>query len=403
VILKKRKVILCVTYGGIHPHLVIPVLKKLNKEMFTIKILALTSSKKIYESYGFEVFQAKDFLTHKDLNARKFGEQLLEEMRSNDSKIIDEEETIAYLGLSFLDLVRKYESYKVALKKYSKNGRIIFEPKTLTQRVFEKVNPNLVLTTNSPRMEKQVSIEAKKRHIPTVLITDRFSQFEHYQFVAKKICVHDKYSANNLIKTGIKESSIEITGNVFYDNFARLRGKFQSKQRIQKKQKTFLWIDQSSFLSGETLGRIWRSNKNIKKHIELLSKILKKYNIRLIVRPHPSQDINLYDKLARRNICLTSKNEDIYTACLNADYIGGYSSTVLISSYFLGKLTFIFNPTKEKPYIPITNKNFSLEVRSNKHFENYLNVLSKNPKLPVYKLEKYKNSATKIAKLLEVI
>ena len=109
-----KKKVLFVTYGGGHAAMIVPVIRSLEKYTdIEIESLALTTGGAYFKRHGLPYKGYKDFITPEDTQALEYGEKL-SAIHHNPESGIDEEETIAYLGLSYFELVQQHGEEKAA-------------------------------------------------------------------------------------------------------------------------------------------------------------------------------------------------------------------------------------------------------------------------------------------------
>ena len=134
-------------------------------------VLALTTAARTARAAGLEVVQFKDFVEPTDAQALQHGRRLMAGLKT---PVVDADETTAYLGLSFSDLVAESGLQEAELR-YSDLGRQAFLPLATLDRIIKKIKPSLVVATNSPRAERAAIVAAQQLHIPAVCVVDLFA------------------------------------------------------------------------------------------------------------------------------------------------------------------------------------------------------------------------------------
>jgi len=358
-----KKTILFVSYGGGHVHMLAPLILEAQKDQrLEPRTIGLTIAQKIYRNqYGIECEGAKEYITKDDTDARRFGLQLLQKMQANGNYVDDIEETVAYLGTSFADLVQTEGSEKKAWESYRSNGRAAFLPLTFMRRAFDRIQPDLLVTTNSPRGEKAAQTVARERGIRSILLTDLFNCPPEYNFFADRICVLSESAKKNLLEwNGTDESKIVITGNPAFDESIEKAGLVDYEWREKhlgcgRDEKLFLWADQPGRFDWNSLQLIARTETEL---IDTLNELLissRRENLKLMIRSHPSQDVQLYrDWCSKHDVPLV--NEPEINKLINAvDVLGSSSSTVLLQAYFIGRIVFQLSLGGGKKVINIEN------------------------------------------------
>jgi len=170
--IKQAQRIFAVCYGGGHVLMLIPVLEQLRSLGYEIHVLGLTAAGIPLKEAGFEPLGFLDFLTDADTRAIAHGKRLAEKMHC-DGKVVSLEESIAYLGLSYADLEDQL-GIEGARAEFERLGRQAFLPVSILRRVFDRVQPDVVITTSSPRAELAAVKVAAERNIPSVGMIDLF-------------------------------------------------------------------------------------------------------------------------------------------------------------------------------------------------------------------------------------
>src|SRR5438128_1956084 len=103
--LKKR--ILFVTYGGGHVNMILPIIRELaSYPKIDIQVLGLTTASHTLAHANIPQFGFKKLIKPADERALKKGVILAKDIDHNSN--VDYEETVAYLGLSYVDLEHRY-------------------------------------------------------------------------------------------------------------------------------------------------------------------------------------------------------------------------------------------------------------------------------------------------------
>ena len=143
--------VLFVTYGGGHAQMVLPVVQWLSQHAaLKIQVLALTTAAPVFVNAGIDVLGFRDFVRPEDAAALVWGERLLE---GNTSMQVAHDESVAYLGLSYVDLEQRL-GVAAAADVYAQFGRQSLRPLGVLQRIIRQLVPDVVVTTNSPRAER---------------------------------------------------------------------------------------------------------------------------------------------------------------------------------------------------------------------------------------------------------
>lgn len=333
--------VLFVTYGGGHVSMVIPVAQRLLQEgKVSVLVLALTTSAGAVREAGLPVLQVKDFVTASDNAAMAWGAELAAELPK--SPLVDDNESFAYLGLSFADLVEAH-GLAEARKLYAQYGRHCFLPVQMMRRILSRVDPDLVVMTNSPRAEQAAGLAAASLRIPALCINSLFA-IDEIQWIGQrgfcqKVCVLNNAVKNKLLKSGRKESEIAVTGNPSFDALtlpkvteagARLRADLPSGSL-----QILLWASQAEPTAHPTApGKI--GDPALPETIlwQLLAWAEKEPGRHVLLRPHPNE--SLTEVVHPRATWCGSPKYDIGALLHASDLVVTMTSTVAVQAYSVG-------------------------------------------------------------------
>ena len=212
------KTVLFVTYGNGHVTKVSPVIAALREQGIPVVVMALTLGLKQAEALGLNPVSYRDFLHLVDIEqALRFGRELL---AANTHPDVDESESVAYLGINFLEWVNEF-GLQEAQRRFAAGGRRSFLPLGFIGKVIDELRPGLIISTASPRSE-QAAIEAGViRRIPTLTMMDLFAlphdNFRRNTVFADRITVLSEFARSNLLDAGIDASRVVVTGCPAYD------------------------------------------------------------------------------------------------------------------------------------------------------------------------------------------
>ena len=211
---------LFVAYGGGHVSMVLPVIEALRSRAPGVKcvLLALTTGYRKAVSANAKPVGYKDFLHLVNAQAvRDWGRRLYEENFSPD---VSEEESIAYLGINYLDLVEQHGAERAA-DIYAREGRYGFRPVPFMRRVMDEIKPDVVVATNSPRSERAALDVAIERGIPSIGMIDLFGQetdtYVSHQPRPDITCVISESVKSRLRSQGFDSEHVVVTGSPAFD------------------------------------------------------------------------------------------------------------------------------------------------------------------------------------------
>jgi len=274
-----------------------------HEECPSIVILALPAAKPTLKAYGLNFIGFDDFLDPAlDADAIKWGEELAA-IHHSPTIGIPLKDSVAYLGLSYQDLVIRYGKEEAA-RLFKEKGRHAFLPLTVMERIFDRINPDFVVTTNSPRSEAAAIDVANQRGIGNLIMTDLFSGLGYYQMKAQHITFLNDFAQNMFIADGLVNpaiSMLHITGNPAFDSLL-----------AAPKPKEIGWIkthfpactDRPIVFHADNSG-YWdcinrkshiRSEQEIKDELEACYRAALASGAAYWVRPHPSQDRSFYER-----------------------------------------------------------------------------------------------------------
>ncbi len=360
------KKILFVGYGGGHITMLIPIIHFLRKHsQYHLIVLGLTTAAEKLRAEKITYFGYKNLVDLKiDREALKIGQELFKSLGKKAQ--VDVEESVAYLGLSYFDLVSRLGALK-AKSEFELKGRQSFLQLSILERVFKRYKPDLVIATNSPRSEKAAILTARKMGIPSICLVDFFDPREFEDRISKpgyanRVCVLSESVKNKLMESGRKEREIIVTGNPAFDNLIeqdlKLKSEsFRSEFALQNK-KVLLWARQAN-----------PNDFNLYEQIEscLFHLIDKNPNWTLIIRPHPN-DSTSFSKLPKRVYLSPAKN-DLATILHVSDVIVTVNSTVGLQGVSIGKPLITVELGFASPYTPYGEMGISIGIKDIKKIE----------------------------------
>jgi hypothetical protein len=215
--------VLFVSYGGGHVEMCLPVMRALRERVpgCEARILALTTAAGVARRAGEAPLGFLDFCTGADgERALRCGERLVEGQQHPD---VSREESLAYLGLNFLEWVDALGE-EAAWLRWREVGRQGFRPLKLFQRILSQLRPDVVVATNSPRSEQAVMEAAHALGIPTLSMVDLFAlpgdPYLSRSVHADRIAVLSDATRGNLAAAGVPRERIVVTGNPAFDELS---------------------------------------------------------------------------------------------------------------------------------------------------------------------------------------
>lgn len=280
------KRILFVTYGGGHVNALLPVVQKLNRLRSDIEshVLGLTTAAAVLREAGVPFLGFKDVLRPDDRAAIEYGNTLAAQTAPGQ---VEAAESVAYLGLSYADLVAQ-RGEEGARAAYADKGRMAFLPITALERIFDRVRPDLVVATNSPRAERAAIVLARRRGIPSICVCDLWLGFELEWLAvpdyADRLLVMNDFVRQKVIAAGRDPAVVVTTGNPAFDRLvdprwiehgARIRAELGTGTR-----QLVLWMSHTMPWAPEIRARIART---------LVEAAGRHPDWHVVLRAHPSE------------------------------------------------------------------------------------------------------------------
>lgn len=330
---------LFVCYGGGHVAIIIPLLRELSSRGdIECTVLGLTTAEQALKNAGFPCLGFRHFLQSDDICARSMGEKLAVGV---GHKAVLAEESQAYLGLSYCDLVDRIGEDE-AKSLYAEKGRAAFLPLSVLERVFDSVNPDLVVTTNSPRAERAALFVANDRLIPSVAIADLFGiidgEWLSRNDYATQLCVLSESVRQHLIKLGREPDSITVTGNPAFDSLWDQRvipeARALRDHRGWGDKTVILWASQPEPERSPFLDKRGDPQLPLEIEKELCDFVEKNTDFALLIRPHPSE--NRKQTVSHARIAWSGQDESINAVLHAVDIVVTMTSTVGLQAHLVG-------------------------------------------------------------------
>ncbi|MEM7209864.1 MAG: hypothetical protein AAF434_18735 [Pseudomonadota bacterium] len=333
--------LLFVCYGAGHVNMLVPIIEKvLADSRFSAMVLGLTTASSVLKRRGIPHIGFKDLLTQADAAAIERGESLAENLPENAS--VSRDETVAYLGLSYFDLETRLGADE-ATRVFAQKGRQAFLPISILERVFERVKPALLISTNSPRAERAAFYVAREHGIPSICIVGLFARHEiewirEPQF-ASKICVISQGVKNFFERSGKNADEVLVTGNPALDRLSDpeldKRATEFKRDRGWGDKPVVLWASQPEPDRHPFTGD--PGDPRLPRRVEqVLSEVAeRRKDWILAIRYHPGESESR--KTAPDNAYISGFEDDLATLLKSVSVVITMTSTVGIEGVMLGK------------------------------------------------------------------
>ena len=336
--------VLFVGYGGGHMAMLLPVMRALRECEPGIRctLLALTTGYQAAVRAGEQPLGYKDLLHLVDADAAlAWGERLLP---GNSSPAVAVEESIAYLGINYLDLVAQFGEDGAA-QRYASSARFGFHPRHFMRRVVDSLQPAAVIATNSPRSEAAALQAAVERGTPSIGMIDLFGMDgDHYYkqpFQPEWTCVIAESVRQRVISKGYAQDRVVVTGNPAFDGLFSVENRRSADAFLAGKEwkgsKVILW---AGYREVHWLGQDDRTRNAFAEDVEdtLRALVAARPELALIVRYHPSE-WQYFRRLADapRVHFSVPQTEMIQPLILASDVVVVQNSTVGLEASVAGK------------------------------------------------------------------
>lgn len=332
---------LFVCYGGGHAKMVLPVVQQFLREgRLQVEVLALTTAHAFFERHGIAAMGFCDFTGALDAQALAWGQDLYALTAPHPE--VQARESIAYLGLSFADLVNEI-GLEPARQRYATFGRAAFLPLQRLLAILEQRRPDVVIATNTRRAEMAAILAARKLGIPAVCLVDWYpvgdAQVLGTPGYADRICVPNTASLTRLVQEGRPAADIAVTGNPAFDSLASPELQRQAQNWLAgqpwRHQKKILWASQPEPIAHRITGV--PGDPGLPERIfGWLQEVLARHpDWHLIARPHPSENASFMQ--AGPQCSISVQTEPLHPLLASMDAVVCMTSTVGYEAALLGK------------------------------------------------------------------
>ena len=329
-----NKKILLVSYGGGHVNIIIPIYRELIARGHVPVVLGLSLAAVRLREESIPFYSFTNFIDERDALSLKTGEKLIANMSISNQ--IPVEESIAYMGVCYQELVEEYGEEEAAVL-YENKGRQSFLPKKFMGRILNLIKPDIVLATNSPRSEKAMILQACNEGIPSCCVVDFYDKAGIEDRLgqagyADKLFVPFPEMKSMLIEAGRNSADIEISGNPVFDSLASFSVGDHSRSFRHKKgwgkKFVILWVKSVFPVLQETESKV----ENM-----LLSRLGSVPSVQLVFRPHPN-DASDYTQYSDSEVYISGADDSLHPLIAASDLIITINSTVGLEANLLRKL-----------------------------------------------------------------
>ncbi len=333
--------IVLVAYGGGHVAMLEPVARALREAGRSVLFLALTTAGAYLERLGIEYIGYRHLPEANAPEVQARGGQLAGDLSAGGP--VPREETIAYLGLNYLELVAEHGADGAAAL-YAQRGRQAFRPVGLFERWLASVKPALVVATNSPRSEQAALLAAGRLGLRALCAVDIFG-LQEVQWIgqpgyADRICVLNEDVRDFFVAYGRKPDEVVVTGNPAFERLTTPAA-IEAGQRLRFSRgwddgsRVILWASQVEPEQHPFAAR--RGDPSLPRRIEahLREFVAAQPGYRLVVRYHPSERQAFVD--GQERVEFSPTGEDLAALLHAVDLVVVTSSTVGLEAKLAGR------------------------------------------------------------------
>ncbi len=368
------KKIMFISYGGGHANIARLVYQGLKKQKdVELKVLALTVAGKIFDQDHIPYSTSSNYINlfEDKEEIKKYGQELAKTYWNQESGI-SYEDSVAYLGFGYRDLVNRYGRDK-AEDLFRHEERKAFWPEEVMKTILLDEKPDALVITCGVRSEGAAGAAANQLGIPVIRVADLPTYGpSNCECV---LCVMNEYAKKFAMKEyGIKEEKIIVTGQpVFEDNLVVNKKSLdisKHKIRLNEFNKMILYLEQPGV--AET--------KEVEKCLKGIA--AEEPDFLFVFKLHPNQDLdrsywmsenvlivrdfNLKDLLFLCDLAITKDSASGMEAVL----MGKPLINVLLSDSILDYANYnISERVLELKYLPI-----AIDKCLNKNSDVYLNL-----------------------------
>jgi hypothetical protein len=317
-----------------------PVYQRLVAAGCRTEFLALTTAQSFLANRGIPCRGFRDIPGATDPAVQAHGRRLAAQLPAGGP--VAPEETIAYLGLSYLEL-EKTHGVAGARQLYESQGRQAFLPVETLRKAIEHWHPRVVVATNSPRAERAAIIAAGEAGLPSVCAVDMFA-LQEVDWIGKpgyasRVCVLNESVRQMFLDAGRHGHEVIVTGNPAFDGLTSARSRQQGKKLREERRwddgrVTVLWASQVEpdfhpFTQARGDPALPRLVESRLRHL-----VSEHRDMRLVVRYHPSERETFRPD---QRVEFSPTTEDLAALLHAVDLVVVTASTVGLEAHLAGR------------------------------------------------------------------
>jgi hypothetical protein len=352
-------------YGGGHVAMLAPIASAFASAGRPFTFLALTTARPYLERLGIPAIGFRDLPGADDSDVQAFGRALAADFP--DGGLVAPEETVAYLGACFRDLVHDVGEAE-AWRRYRIAGRQAFLPVRTLENTLRVLAPSLVVATNSPRAEQAAILAAGRIGIPSICAVDLFALRE-VEWIgqpgyADRVCVLNECVREMFLTHGRLPYEIVVTGNPAFDRLVAPETLAQGAALRRERgwddgRTTLLWASQIEPQRHPATNL--NATPSLPRRIEeVLRSFVAEYpEYRLVVRYHPSERVEF---MPGERVEFSPTRESISVLLHAVDVVVITASTVGLEASIAGRPVISVNNSVLSPDMMYTRMGVSVCV-----------------------------------------
>ncbi|WGI22126.1 CDP-glycerol glycerophosphotransferase family protein [Amylibacter sp. IMCC11727] len=335
-----QKTVLFVCYGGGHAQTLIPVIQEMNGTHPELRcvVFGATNGAVDLERASIAHLTYLDLIKDEDAEAvQEYGDQLLAG-NHNPASGVSVEQSIAYLGSNYLDLVKQHGP-DAAQAKYDDLARTAFLPLLAMETLFETVQPSVVITTSSPRTEQAARQVAKNAGVPVLVVADTPYPYNRLGLNAvdcstlccPSVLAQDVWEQ----KDWVKFQKIAVTGNPALDRFVPDMAR---RAAFSPKKPVILFAQQTGKIADNDVKWSEFTQDDYFTHFDLWSKITDHFGAEGKVRLHPSMQRSIFEDWQQKTQSTLRLDQDrnVGNSLATSSILVGNFSSILAEALMVG-------------------------------------------------------------------
>jgi hypothetical protein len=397
--------VLFVCYGAGHVNMLVPlILKALSDPKLEVCVLGLTTAGAVLHRNGIPYIGFRALIEDGDEMALAYGEKLADSVPAGGN--VPRGETVAYMGLSFYDLVSRH-GIEEAQALYQSKGRQAFLPISILERLFDRIQPQLLVSTNSPRAERTAFMVARERKVPSVCIVGLFARHE-VEWIGEPafgsyVCVLSQSVKQFIHSAGRFDHEVVVTGNPALDRLARRSLANEAENfRLQngwEGKKVILWASQPEPEKHPFTGA--NADPGLPRRVDqaLLQVVECHPDWQLVIRYHPGETVDPAD--FPKHAYISTAQDDLAILLKSVDVVVTMTSTVGLEGVLLGKPLVTIDQSVFREDAPYSEMGLAIGVDDLNNLESALVDALSGSWQPREKLPEVGTSTDRIFKIME--